>query len=75
MSSQKWYFRTSAIVTGFLVVGPLILPLVWFNPYYSTTKKILLTFVILGVSWVVLKALFASLHSIQQYYDILQDGM
>jgi hypothetical protein len=39
----KWCFRTSAVVVGLLCVGPLALPLVWFNPRYKGTTKVIAT--------------------------------
>ena len=29
---EPWYFRKSTLVTAFVLVGPLALPLVWINP-------------------------------------------
>lgn len=46
-----WYQRTGAIVTAFLCVGPLALPLVWINPRYDAAKKILGTVLMLAASW------------------------
>lgn len=46
----KWYFNTSAIVIAILCLGPLGLPLVWMNPRYKTTTKIMVTAVVIGVS-------------------------
>ncbi|MEW6027098.1 MAG: hypothetical protein AB1599_07385 [Planctomycetota bacterium] len=43
----KWYFRTSYIIIAFLCVGPLMLPMVWFNPHYKTWLKIVLTIICL----------------------------
>lgn len=39
---NRWYFRTSAIVVIFLILGPLALPLVLINPRYSGKKKCIL---------------------------------
>ena len=46
----KWYFNTSAIVIAILCLGPLGLPLVWMNPRYKTTAKIMVTAIVIGVS-------------------------
>ena len=35
-----WYYRTRALVVAFLCVGPLALPLLWFNPRYNLKVKI-----------------------------------
>ena len=46
----KWYFSTYWIVIGHLCVGPLALPLVWFNPRYKITKKLLITVIVLALT-------------------------
>lgn len=43
----KWYYSTSAIVLGLMVVGPFALPLVWKNPKYNTTAKTVITIVVI----------------------------
>ena len=39
----KWYFATSAIVITLLCLPPLAFPMVWLNPRYKTTTKLVLT--------------------------------
>ncbi len=46
----KWYFSTSAIVIAILVLGPLALPLVWRNPRYKITTKLVATILIIAVT-------------------------
>jgi len=48
--AQKWYFATSVIVIAILCVGPFALPLVWWNPRYSLTVKVVLTIVVVVVT-------------------------
>lgn len=43
----KWYWSTSVVVIAILCVGPLALPLVWFNPRYKQTTKIAVTAVVI----------------------------
>ena len=49
-TKKKWYFNTSAIVISILCLGPLGLPLVWLNPRYKTTTKLVITCIVIGVS-------------------------
>ena len=44
----KWYYSTSAIVIGLLVVGPFALPLVWKNPKYKVITKVIITIVVIA---------------------------
>ncbi len=47
---KKWYYSTSTIVIGLLVVGPLALPLVWKNPKYKVVTKVIITIVVIAVT-------------------------
>ena len=42
-SGARWYHSTAAVVIALLSLGPLALPLVWFNPRYNTIVKASLT--------------------------------
>ena len=46
----KWYFTTSAVVITLLVVGPLALPLVWFNPRYKIITKLVVTGLVIALT-------------------------
>ena len=67
----KWYFKTSVIITTFLCVGPLALPLVILNPHYSQKTKIIVTIIIIILSWYLGSLLINSLKSIKQYYGLI----
>ncbi|MDT8300568.1 MAG: hypothetical protein RQ760_03725 [Sedimentisphaerales bacterium] len=49
-TKTKWYHSTSTIVIALLCLGPLGLPLVWMNPRYKTASKLIVTFIVIGVS-------------------------
>ncbi|MCK4999349.1 MAG: hypothetical protein KAS23_07435, partial [Anaerohalosphaera sp.] len=40
---SKWDNSTTSVVISLLILGPLALPKVWFNPRYSILKKALIT--------------------------------
>ena len=73
-SDQKpqWYFKTSTLVVGFLVVGPFMIPLVWLNPRYSMLKKIIITGIIVIVSIILFEVTKASFVSLNEYYKVIQ---
>lgn len=68
---EKWYFKPSIIVVGFLCVGPLALPLIWFNPRFNQGKKILISSIILFVSCLLAILMFNSIKSITSYYKTI----
>ena len=47
---KKWYFATPSVVIALLCLGPLALPLVWFNPRYNLVIKALVTVLVLAVT-------------------------
>jgi len=67
-----WSHSSSAVFLGFLVVGPLVIPLVWMNPHHSRNVKIGLTILILIVTFVLGSALSMSLKHLQQYLDLMK---
>ena len=48
--SWKWYFTTSAVVIALLCLGPLALPMVWFNPRYNATTKLVVTVLVIALT-------------------------
>jgi hypothetical protein len=49
-SKAKWYFSTSAVVIALLVLGPLALPMVWFNPRYKIITKLIVTVIVIALT-------------------------
>lgn len=69
LDSKKWYFATSVFVVAFLCVGPLALPLLWFNPRFSRNKKIIITVILLIITYYISLLLVNSIKSIYSYYQ------
>ena len=70
----QWYFKTSTLIVGFLMVGPFIIPLLWMNPRYSNKKKFTLTVIFIVISVFLFKAVKSSTSTLSEYYQILQGG-
>ena len=67
-----WYYKTSALVVGFVCVGPLILPLILTHPQYSNTKKITLSLIIIvGSIYIYYYLVKPALSTLSQYYGLL----
>ena len=69
--SKKWYFKPYAIVIAFLCVGPLALPLVWFNPGLSRRNKTVVSIIIIVLSYLLGILFVNSLKSIYNYYNLI----
>ncbi len=67
----KWYFKTRSIVIAILCVGPLALPLVWFNPRFSQKTKIIVTIVVIILSWIMISLLSSSMRSLNKYQELI----
>ncbi len=55
---RKWYQSNGSVVMSLLFLGPFALPLVWVNPHYKATTKMIITVIVLAVTilcflWVV----------------------
>jgi len=69
--SDKWYLKTSFLVFAFLCVGPLALPLLWINPRFSKQNKIIISIVVVILSYLLWGLFSSSLKSISTYYQII----
>jgi hypothetical protein len=67
----KWYFKTSVLIIAFLCIGPLVLPLVWFNPRFNLKMKIAISTAMIIVSYYLAVVFIHSLKSIYNYYKLL----
>jgi len=70
-AEEKWYFKPYWMIIGFLCVGPLALPLLWFNPSYNRRNKIIISTVIILFSYLLGVVLVNSLKSITKYYQLV----
>ena len=70
---DKWYFKTSTMIIAFLCIGPFVLSLFWFNPRFSTKAKILISVIVIILSYYSGILLVKALDSIgKEYQAILQ---
>jgi len=68
-----WYFKKSTISIALASVGPLALPLIWWRPQTSLAWKIGLTITILLLSWVLYRLTLESIHTLDEYYKLLDE--
>jgi hypothetical protein len=68
----KWYFKKSFIIIAFCCVGPLSLPLIWWRPQTSLAWKIGLTIAILVLSWMLYQITMESIHTLIEYYNLIE---
>ena len=67
----KWYFKTSSLVIAFLCIGPFALPLAWFNPRFSRKTKIVISIIVIILSYFLGTLVANSLKAINSYYQLI----
>ena len=70
---EKWYFKTTVLVMALLCVGPLALPLLWFNPRFSLKMKIIISAGVIAVSYYLTVVTVNFLKTLTNYYKQLID--
>ena len=72
-AQEKWYFKTSIFIIAILSVGPLALPLLWFNPRFSWKSKITISAIVIISTYYLGVLLVNSLKSLSSYYQLLKE--
>lgn len=70
---ETWYFKNAGIGLLFLAIGPLVLPLVWLNKRYSTRTKVILTIVMVALTYVFTMSMARSVGAIMDYYKQMEE--
>ena len=71
--SLPWFFRTSIIIAGFVCVGPLALPQIWFHPKLSTLWKIGITIITVVVSYYLYHMTMSTIQTLTEQYKLLSE--
>lgn len=74
-TNDKWYFKNWVLVVGFLCVGPLILPLAWYNPRFNQKTKIVISVVIVIITYFLTILVYKSIKAIFSYYEQIFEMM
>jgi len=65
----KWYFKTHWLIIAFLCFGPLALPMLWLNIRFSRKRKIIISIIIIALSYYLTIVTVKSLKIIGSYYQ------
>jgi len=71
----EWHLKTSTLITAFVCVGPLALPLLWINPRFSRKTKIIVTAIAVILTVYAGYLVINSLKSLKDYYGIIFQGI
>ena len=67
----KWYFSPFFLVTMFLCVGPLALPLLWMHPQVSKRNKVIFSLIVIALSAMLGAVAAESIKNLIAYYNML----
>ena len=70
-ANTPWYFKTSSLVIAFVCVGPLALPLVWLRPTLSRNAKVIITLIVLIITYVLSVVVLKAMNTIGEYYKMM----
>ncbi len=69
----SWYFKTQFLIIAFLCIGPLMLPLIWIHPRYTTKVKIIISTIVFLLSWWLWTVCVHSLSVLREHYGQMFD--
>jgi len=69
---EKWYFAMPTFIIALLCVGPLALPLCWFNPGFTRQKKIIISVIVIVLTYILTVMFANSVASLKSYYKMMQ---
>jgi hypothetical protein len=65
---SSWFFSKTSMILSILTIGPLALPLIWWHPTYSRTKKLVITVVVCVVTYYLGAASLKAWNSMMDLY-------
>lgn len=68
---EAWYNKTWIVVLALATFLAFALPLVWIHPRYSRTIKIIVSVVMVIVTYISFKAFMEAMTLLQQYYNTI----
>ena len=73
LQGNKWYFKPAAVFAAFFCVGPFALPLVWFNPKLDRMKKIMISAIVIVITYALAEVFKRALKVIGEYYEMMSN--
>ncbi|MFH2145162.1 MAG: zinc ribbon domain-containing protein [Candidatus Omnitrophota bacterium] len=70
-AAEKWYFKTSTFIIAVVCFGPFALPLLWSNSRIKLNTKIIITVVLLLLTWYFLALSISSFQAVFNQYKQL----
>ncbi len=68
----KWYFSMTTFVAALLCVGPFALPLYWFNPGVTLKRKVIVSVIVVVLTYFFTVMLMQGMAYLKNTYQIIQ---
>jgi len=69
--SVPWYFKSGFVIFCCLSVGPFAMPLIWFHPRYSLIRKLVITCVMVALTYFLGVAVINTFKTLSAYYRLM----
>ena len=69
--SQKWYLRTSILITAILIFPVFGIPLIWLNPKFKKPSKIIATVIILIFTYLAIIGMIKAYKTLKEFYQLI----
>lgn len=69
---DKWYLSMPIFIMALLCVGPFALPLLWLNPRFTLKRKVIVSVIVVVLSYFLSVMLVKSVNSLKAYYQMAQ---
>lgn len=68
---DKWYLSMPIFMMALLCVGPFALPLLWLNPRFTLKRKIIVSVIVVILTYFLSVMLVKSINSLKAYYKMV----
>ncbi|MDP2980937.1 MAG: hypothetical protein Q8N67_02595, partial [Candidatus Omnitrophota bacterium] len=65
------YFSMATFVMALLCVGPFALPLLWLNPRFTLKRKVIVSIIVVVLTYFLTVMLVKSVNSLKSYYQMV----
>ncbi|MBF0595169.1 MAG: hypothetical protein HQL22_09395 [Candidatus Omnitrophica bacterium] len=73
MSDERpWYLKDGTVILAVLSLLVVALPLVWFSPYYSTRRKVIVSVIVLVATYFTWQGTVGAFKMLGSYSDFLK---
>ena len=68
---QKWYLKISVLIAAILIFPALGIPLIWANPRFKKSSKIISTVFILVFTYLLIMGMIKSYKVLKEFYQLI----